>query len=133
MPDQAHPTKDQIVSLEKAYWDAMKRKDGRRAAELSGADSLVTGAQGIMTISKDRMEKMTRDGDWTLDSYEFEKVEVTTPAPDVAIIAYVVHQTVTMKGKPLDMRAADSSTWIRGPNGWECHAHSETVLQDKAG
>ena len=35
--------------------------------------------------------------------------------------------------QPLDMRAADSSTWIRGPNGWECHAHSETVLQDKAG
>ena len=100
----------------------MKRKDGRRAAELSGDNSLVTGAQGMMTISKDRMEKMTRDGDWTLDSYDFEKVEVTTPAPDVAIIAYVVHQTVTMNGRAQDMR------WFKGPN--RCHMHTFNAYSD---
>ena len=33
-----------------------------------------------------------------------------------------------MNGKPAEMRAADSSTWVRGPKGWECHAHSETLL-----
>ncbi len=74
------------------------------------------------------MGKMTEDGDWTLDSYDFEDIEVVTPAPDVAIIAYTVKQKVTMKGKAQELRAADSSTWIRGPKGWECHAHSETFL-----
>jgi hypothetical protein len=106
----------------------MKTKDGGRTAKLSGEPSLVTGAQGVMTIPKARMTRMTEDGDWTLESYTFDDVEVSTPAPDVAIIAYTVRQKVKMKGKPQELRAADSSTWIRGSNGWECHAHSETLL-----
>lgn len=107
-------TKDEIVALEKDYWDAMKRKDGARASQLSGKISLTTGARGVTTISKDKMGKMTEDGHWTLESYAFEDVEVITPAPDVAIIAYTVTQNVTMDGKPQELRAADSSTWIRG-------------------
>jgi hypothetical protein len=41
-----------------------------------------------------------------------------------------VTQKVTMGGKPQQLQAADSSTWIRGADGWECHAHSETILQN---
>ncbi|MGV3491328.1 MAG: nuclear transport factor 2 family protein [Devosia sp.] len=126
------PSKDDIINLEKSYWDAMKRKDGSRSAELSGSTSLVTGAQGVTSIPKAKMGQMTEDGDWTLDSYRFDDVEVVTPTPDVAIIAYTVTQKVTMQGKPQELRAADSSTWIRGDKGWECHAHSETFLKDAA-
>ena len=122
------PSKDEIIALEKSYWDAMKRKDGARAAQLSGKTALVTGARGVSSIAKDKMGKMTESGNWTLDSYDFDEIEVTVPTPDVAIIAYKVHQKVTMDGKPQDLHAADSSTWIRGPAGWECHAHSETML-----
>jgi len=57
-------------------------------------------------------------------------VEVISPTPNVAIIAYTVTQNVTMDGKPQELHAADSSTWVRGADGWECHAHSETFLQD---
>ena len=71
---------------------------------------------------------MTEEGKWTLESYAFSDVEVSTPTPDVAIIAYKVQQKVTMDGKTQDMQAADSSTWVRGPDGWECHAHSEAFL-----
>ncbi|MDP3738338.1 MAG: nuclear transport factor 2 family protein [Hyphomonadaceae bacterium] len=131
MATHAKPTKDEIIDLEKSYWDAMKQKDGRRTAELSGKTSIVTGARGVMSIPKSKMGKMTEDGNWTLDSYEFGDIEVATPTPDVTIIAYTVHQKVKMDGKAQDLRAADSSTWIRGPEGWECHAHSETFLDDK--
>jgi ketosteroid isomerase-like protein len=131
MTHATNPTKDEIVALEKSYWDAMKRKDGNRTAELSGEQSLVTGAQGVMVIPKDKMGKMTEEGKWTLESYAFEDVQVSTPAPDVAIIAYTVRQKVKMDGKTQDKRAAESSTWIRGKRGWECHAHSEALLQDK--
>lgn len=123
-------TKEEIVALERDYWDAMKRKDGKRTAQLSGKAALVTGARGVMNIPKDKMGKMTEEGNWTLDSYDFDDIQVVTPAPDVAIIAYKVKQNVTMDGKKQELRAADSSTWIRGPQGWECHAHSETFLQD---
>lgn len=125
----AKPSRDDIVALETSYWDAMKRKDGARTTELSAAKSLVTGAQGVMSVEKSKMGKMTEEGDWELDTYSFDDVEVTIPTPDIAIIAYTVSQKVKMKGKAQEMRAADSSTWIRGADGWECHAHSETILK----
>lgn len=126
----ANATKDEIVSLEKDYWNAMKRKDGKRTAELSGKIALTTSARGVMSIPKSKMGAMTEEGNWTLESYEFDDVVVVTPASDVAIIAYTVKQNVTMDGKQQDLRAAEASTWIRGERGWECHAHSETFLQD---
>lgn len=127
----AAPSKDDIIKLERSYWDAMKRKDGAKASELSGDPAITSGANGVMRIPKTKMGQMTEEGKWTLESYAFDDIEVSTPAPGVAIIAYTVKQDVTMDGKPQSFRAADSSTWIRGPKGWECHAHSETILQDK--
>lgn len=124
----ATATKDEIIALERDYWDAMKRKDGKRTAELAGKVSLTTSARGVASIPKAKMGEMTEEGNWTLDSYEFDDVNVITPAEDVAIIAYKVKQKVTMDGKQQDLKAADISTWVRGPNGWECHAHSETFL-----
>lgn len=130
---RAAPSKDEIVNLEKAYWDAMKAKDGARAAELSADPALVAGAQGVMTIPRGKMGQMTEAGDWTLESYAFDEVQVSTPAPDVAIIAYTVRQKVVMKGEPKELRAADTSTWVRGEDGWRCAAHTETFLQDGKG
>ena len=132
MSDAAHPAADEIIALEKSYWDAMKAKDGGRTAALSGDNALVTGSRGVMSIAKSQMDAMTQEGAWTLESYAFDDVKVAAPAPNVAIIAYTVRQNVTMDGKPMSMRAADSSTWIKGPKGWECYAHSETVLDGKA-
>lgn len=126
------PTRDEVIALETSYWDAMKMKDGAKTAQLSGKTSLVTGAQGVMSIPQAKMAKMTEDGDWTLESYRFADIEVSTPAPDVAIIAYRVTQQVRMDGKMQELHAADHSTWIRSAEGWHCHAHSEAFLKDKA-
>jgi hypothetical protein len=106
----------------------MQAKDGKKAAALSGKTSIVTGARGVMSIPKAKMGAMTESGDWELISYELLDVEVSVPSPDVAIIAYQVRQKVRMKGEEQKFRAADSSTWVRGEKGWECHAHSETLL-----
>ena len=131
MSSHANATKNDIIALEKSYWDAMKAKDGTRTAELAGENSIVTGARGVMRIPKSKMAEMTDEGNWTLESYSFDDIEVATPTPDVAIIAYTVQQQVHMNGKPQSLRAADSSTWVRGANGWECHAHSETILKSE--
>lgn len=131
MASHAKPTKEEIIKLETSYWDAMKSKDGGRTAELSGDNAIVSGARGVMSIPKSKMGKMTEEGNWTLESYAFDDIQFATPTPDVAIIAYTVKQKVTMDGKKQELHAADSSTWIRGPKGWECHAHSETFLDQK--
>ena len=122
------PSKAEVLGLETRFWDAMKAKDGATAAALSGETSIVTGDRGVMRIGKAKMGEMTESGDWEILSYDFEDVEVAVPSPDVAIIAYKVRQKVRINGREEDMHAADSSTWVRGGNGWECHAHSETFL-----
>jgi len=124
------PIKDEILALEKDWRDAMTRKDGKRTSQLTGKLAVTTGARGVATIPKEKMGKMTEEGNWTLVAYKFDNVEVISPTPNVAIIAYTVTQNVTMDGKPQELHAADSSTWVRGADGWECHAHSETFLQD---
>lgn len=128
MADQSHPTQSEIVALETSYWDALCRKDGATAARLSSGISIVTGKQGVMTIGRDAMKSMTEEGNWTLNSYRFDEVKFLSPAPDIAILAYTVTQNVTMNGKTETLRAADSSTWIRTPDGWQCCAHSEAYL-----
>jgi len=50
MPDTPHPTHEEILALETAFWDAMKAKDGTRAAALSAPTNLVTGERGVRTI-----------------------------------------------------------------------------------
>jgi uncharacterized protein YjiS (DUF1127 family)/ketosteroid isomerase-like protein len=133
MAEKSKSTRDEIIALEKSYWDALIAKDGKRTAALSGESSLVTGVAGVMRIAKEDMGKLTEEGNWTLESYTFDNVQVEVPAPDVAIIVYTAHQKGTRSGKPTDMHAAYSSTWLRGKNGWECHAHSESHLMgDKA-
>ncbi|MGV8853007.1 MAG: nuclear transport factor 2 family protein [Devosia sp.] len=123
-------TKDEVIELETSYWDAMKAKDGVRSAALSGETTLVTGAQGVALIPKAKMGQMTESGEWTLESYELAEIHVETPTPDVAIIVYTVTQKVNINGKAQELRAADSSTWVRGSEGWQCYAHSETFLSD---
>jgi ketosteroid isomerase-like protein len=130
MTDTA-PSRDDIIKLERSYWDAMQRKDGSKTSELSADPALATGMNGVMRIAKSKMGQMTEEGKWTLESYEFDNIEVSSPTPDIAIIAYTVNQKITLDGKPKSFRAADSSTWVRGARGWECHAHSETILDSK--
>jgi ketosteroid isomerase-like protein len=129
MPAQGHPTEDEIVALERSYWNALCKKDGATTARLSAEQALVTGKQGLMAVSRQAMKTMTEEGKWTLNSYQFDDVKFLSPAPDVAILAYAVTQNVTMNGNTLNQRAANSSTWIRGPEGWQCCAHSESFLE----
>ncbi|WP_421693496.1 nuclear transport factor 2 family protein [Aestuariivirga sp.] len=128
MSDQAHPTQSKIVALETSYWNALCKKDGTTAARLSSENTIVTGKQGLMTVSKDSMKSLTEQGQWILNSFEFGDMAFLSPTPDIAILAYTVTQTVTMDGKTQTLHAADSSTWVRTPDGWQCCAHSEAFL-----
>ncbi|MEO6151744.1 MAG: nuclear transport factor 2 family protein [Croceibacterium sp.] len=117
-----------IVDLETAFWQTMVDKDATKAAGMIADEGLVTGTMGTMRIDPAKYEKMTREGQWSLNTFEFSEVEVVCPSDDVAVIAYKVHQTGQMKGQPMDMQCADSSTWVRSDGEWKCVLHTETVL-----
>ena len=108
MITETNPTKEEIIALETSYWEAMKAKNGACASRLSGKISLVTGAQGIMSIAKSEMGKMTEEGKWTLESYTFDDIAVTTPAPDVAVIAECSSDLSTWQTAPSTLVSSDT-------------------------
>ena len=119
-----------IMELEKRFWQTMADKDAKAAKRLIAPDCLITGPMGSMKIDPDRYEAMTEEGQWTLETFSFTDMEVIFPADEVAIVAYKVHQKGELKGEPMDMNCADSSTWIKDGSDWKCALHTETILQN---
>ena len=118
-----------ILDLESRFWQSMVDKDSETAKAMIADECLITGPMGSMKIDPEKYAKMTEEGQWSLDSFEFSDTEVIFPSDGVAVVAYKVHQKGKMKGKAMDMQCADSSTWIRDGDAWKCALHTETVLQ----
>jgi hypothetical protein len=117
-----------IQNLETRFWQSMIDKDPTEAMTLIADECLVAGPAGTMRIDPEKYGEMTRRGDWTLKSFDLNKVEVVFPTDDVAVIGYTVHQTGDMKGQKMDLRCADTTTWVRQDGAWKALAHTETIL-----
>jgi ketosteroid isomerase-like protein len=121
-----------ILDLETAFWNAMRDKDGAAAAQLCGDTVVVANAHGVSTMSRAKMGTMTVEGNWTVKTFTFSEIHVTSPSPDVAVIGYLVEQEVTREGQDKTYTAAECSTWVYKDDGWLCHAHCESALQEVA-
>ena len=123
MPDSAT-----IERLETEFWQSMVGKDADKAVTMIADECLITGPQGTMRSDPADYKRMTEQGEWELDLFEFSDVQVIFPQEDTAIIAYNVHQTGSMKGQEMDLNCADSSTWVRDGDEWKCALHTETII-----
>ena len=118
----------EIVRLEETFWQSMVEKDAETAMGMIADECLITGPMGTLRSDPADYKRMTEQGDWDLDKFEFSDVEVIFPVEDTAIIAYKVHQTGTMKGQKMDLNCADSTTWVRDGEAWKCALHTETIV-----
>lgn len=129
----AKKVEDEILSLEKKYWNAIKSNDMDTALSLTADPCLVTGPQGASQIDRKTFEKMMKDSPWTLEDYELSDFKVLPMNDDLALAAYKVKGKGIVDGKPLQFEAADSSTWVRKEGKWVCALHSEAILGDPFG
>jgi len=118
-----------IVDLETRFWKALVEKDTAQAAGMIADECLVTGPNGAMRIDPNKYTQMMRDGQWTLDTFEFSDLKVIFPAEDTAVVAYKVHQKGELKGRPMDLQCADSTAWVKDGREWKCALHTETILE----
>ena len=65
---------------------------------------------------------------WELQTFELTGVKAEQLTDDVAVIAYIVREDLTVDGKNLTLEAADASTWMRDGSDWTCSLHTESVL-----
>jgi uncharacterized protein (TIGR02246 family) len=125
--------KDDLVRLETRFWQAMVDKDPDAALKLVNDPCIVTGAQGVARIGKDKFAQLMKGGEWTLHKFELSDVEVQQLTDDVAVIGYKVREELTVGGDKVVMEAADASTWVKANGGWLCAMHTESLIGDPYG
>ena len=52
---------------------------------------------------------------------------------NVAVLAYNVHEELTVDGKPVSIDASDASTWVHRDGRWLCALHTESLKGDPFG
>jgi uncharacterized protein (TIGR02246 family) len=124
----------ELLALENRYWQAQKDKDGAAAAELTDKECVITGAQGVMQIDRKALVGLMKDAPYTIDDYSIgDDVQVRLLGADTAVLAYNVHEEVTVVGEPVTIDAADSSVWVRREGRWLCALHTESITGDPFG
>src|SRR5215510_1976356 len=103
----------ELIDLEKQYWSAVKDKDIEKASKLTDDPCIVTGSRGIARVGKEQFREIMRTAKYTLHEFDLKDAEVRLLNPDVAIVAYKVHEELTVDGERLSLDAADSSTWVK--------------------
>ena len=124
----------ELLELEKRYWQALKDQDVDSAMALTDDPCIVAGAQGIGLLDRKTIGALVKAPTYTLNRFELKDgAQVRLLQEDVAIVAYQVHEELTVDGKPVTLDAADSSTWVRRNGRWLCALHTEAIAGDPFG
>ena len=125
----------ELLALERQYWDALKDHDTRTVGRLTAEDSTVAGASGVAVFDPPSIAKFMESATYKINDYRIDQstVRVNHISDDVVAIAYAVHEDLEVDGKPVQLDAHDSSVWKRTDNGWVCVLHTESIKGDAYG
>jgi ketosteroid isomerase-like protein len=135
-PTMTHTISDQeLLALERQYWDALKDRDARTVGRLTAEDSTVAGASGVSGWNRQSIAKALESAAYTIKDYRIDPqtVRINRIGDDAVAIAYGVHEDLEVDGKPVKLDAFDSSVWHKGENGWTCVLHTESIKGDAYG
>lgn len=123
----------EIIDLEKRYWEAMRNGDVETAVELTGFPCVVSGPQGVNAVDQKTYEKMMGAMPYAIESLTFGKMRVQTFGENVAVVGYELSQKLHVDDEPITMQCAEVSTWARIDGAWKCVQHAEAVRGDPFG
>jgi hypothetical protein len=123
-------TQDEIMELERRFWQSMVNMDVDAAVALLDEQSTSVGMHGIHHFSPAEYREMALAGTARITAFEFFDEKVVFPAPGVAIASYKARQAFTMDGKHHEMVVYDTTTWVDKDGKWVACVHTETAEQD---
>ena len=124
----------ELLELERRYWQAIQDRDVKAAMALTDFPCIVAGAMGVGSIDPKAYEGIMTSATYTLRRFEIKDgAQVRLFNDDVAVVAYQVHEDLTVDGKPVRLDAADTSVWVRRDGEWRCAAHTESIAGDSFG
>jgi hypothetical protein len=125
--------KDELLALESSYWNAIKGRDARTAARLSDDPCIVVGAQGVGEVRRDALSRMIENASYELNGYSLHDAHIRRLSDDAVALAYSVTEDLTVEGKKVELKAFDSSVWVRRDGQWTCALHTESLAGDPFG
>ncbi|MEO5840887.1 MAG: nuclear transport factor 2 family protein [Acidimicrobiales bacterium] len=124
----------ELLTLEHRYWQALKDRDVDTALSLTDDPCIVVGAQGIGCVDHATYRQMmTESSSWEIRDFAIADDVKVHVEGDTAIVAYTVHEELTVDDAAVTFDAADTSTWLRRDGKWVCALHTESILGDPYG
>lgn len=124
----------ELLQLEREYWEAIRDKDSNAALRLTDDPCIVAGAQGVAAIDHQTFRQMLSAGSWTLQDFTLsDDAQVQLLTDDVAAVSYKVTERLTVDGEPVTLEASDTSMWVRRDGRWVCAVHTESIAGDPFG
>jgi hypothetical protein len=107
-------TEQELLALERDYWDALKDREARTAGRMTAGDSTIVGASGVSGVDP-------------------HTTRIAQLCDDAVAIMYGVHEDLEVDGKPVKLDAFDTSVWSKSDIGWTCVLHTESIAGDAFG
>lgn len=125
-------TQDEIMELERRFWQSMKDMDIDTAVSLLDEQSASVSGWGIHHFGPAEYKAMAQSGGARITAFELFDERVIFPLPDVAVATYSAKQSFTLDGKRHDMVVHDTTTWVKKGSTWLASAHTESAQQKDA-
>ena len=125
-------TAQTLIDLETRFWRSLVDEDIPTALAMLAEPSLMVSSHGAMKFDHAQYRKMAEQGPMVLTDFKLGDIDVVFPTDDVAVLTYRVRQSVGKRGgkEPGSVEEmADSSTWVRKGDQWQCVMHTETPLE----
>jgi len=135
-PTMTHTISDQeLLALERSYWDALKERDFRTIGRLTAEGSTVAGATGVAGVEPSSIQKQIESAPYTLKDYRIDPqtIRINRLCDDTVAIAYAVHEDLEVDRKPVKLDAFDLSVWKQSGTSWTCVLHTESIKGDAFG
>jgi hypothetical protein len=122
------PTKDALMTMEKAGWEAWKNRDAKWTEENYSDKAVNFTAAG--RVDKAASIKSYSEQKCEIKSYSISDDQMQMVGPDVAVLTFRAAQDYTCDGTkgPADVRAA--SIYVREGDKWKAAFYAETPAVD---
>lgn len=127
-PVAAAPTKDALMTMEKAAWEAWKTRDAKWTQENASDKFVGLGTAGRM--DKAASIKSYTEQKCEIKSYSVSDDQMQVVGPDVAVLTYKASQDATCDGKKAPANVHSASIYSREGDKWKAVFYAETPVVD---
>ena len=127
-PVAAAPTKEALMTMERAGWEAWKNRDAKWTEENASDKYVGLGTSG-------RMDKAAAVKSYTtqkceIKNYTLSDDQMQMVGPDVAVLTFKGAQDYTCDGKKGPANVQSASIYIREGDKWKALFYAETPVVD---